>query len=257
MTDYAEFMNLQPGELAVLGARPAMGKTAFAISLVQPLLEQGKRVVYISQSESEEQLRLRFLQCYAEVPQVKSYDMDGKLENGTRYWEGCDGIEIQRLLETRQILDAGNLNIVRDEEIKGVLNEDFVIVDYIQLFTETDSASEKNLQIETVLKQLKKEAIKNNCVVLVLSQLSRATEERIGHRPILTDYRDSASLQEVPDKCFFLFRREYYDPMDKPGQAELILAKNRFGSTGTIPLMFRKEIGQFANLSFDKYPGDE
>lgn len=252
MQCYSEFMDLRPGELAVLGARPAMGKTAFAISYLYPYLKEGKKVIYVTQSESEDQLRLRFLKCYAEVPQVKSYEMDGEYS-----WKGCDGNEMMRIVETAQILESGNLEIIRDQEIKGFNGADFIIIDYIQLFTDTDSASEKNLQIENVLKKLKREAIKNNCVVLVLSQLSRAAEGRASPRPILTDYRDSASLQEVPDKCFFLLRREYYDPHDKPGQAELILAKNRFGSVGIIPMMFRKDIAMFANLSFDKYPGDE
>lgn len=101
-----------------------------------------------------------------------------------------------------------------------------------------------------MLKNLAREL---NIPILCLSQLSRKVEERQGHRPMMSDLRESGSIEQDSDIVFFLLRREYYDPMDKPGMAELIVAKNRHGGVGSINFTFRKEIAQFANYSPIKY----
>ena len=97
-----------------------------------------------------------------------------------------------------------------------------------------------------MLKNLAREL---NIPILCLSQLSRKVEERQGHRPMMSDLRESGSLEQDTDLVMFLLRREYYDPYDKPGQAELIVAKNRHGSIGSVQLTFRKELAQFTNYT--------
>ena len=97
-----------------------------------------------------------------------------------------------------------------------------------------------------MLKNLAREL---NIPILCLSQLSRKVEERTGHRPMMSDLRESGSIEQDSDQVLFLLRREYYDPYDKPGLAELIVAKNRHGGVGVVNLSFRKEIAQFANYS--------
>ncbi len=88
-----------------------------------------------------------------------------------------------------------------------------------------------------------------NIPILCLSQLSRKVEERQGHRPMMSDLRESGSIEQDADIVMFLLRREYYDPYDKPGLAELIVAKNRHGAVGTVNMTYRKEVAQFANYS--------
>ena len=88
-----------------------------------------------------------------------------------------------------------------------------------------------------------------NLPIICLSQLSRKVEERQGHRPMMSDLRESGSIEQDSDIIMFLLRREYYDPYDKPGMAELIVAKNRHGGVGSVNLTYRKEIAQFANYS--------
>jgi replicative DNA helicase len=83
--------------------------------------------------------------------------------------------------------------------------------------------------------------------VLCLSQLSRKVEERQGHRPMMSDLRESGSIEQDSDIVMFLLRREYYDPMDKPGMAELIIGKNRHGPVGSVNLTYRKEFAHFSN----------
>ncbi len=97
-----------------------------------------------------------------------------------------------------------------------------------------------------MLKNLAREL---NIPVLCLSQLSRKVEERPGHRPMMSDLRESGSIEQDADVVLFLLRREYYDPMDKPGMAELIVGKNRHGAVGSVSLVYRKEIAQFCSYS--------
>ncbi len=101
-------------------------------------------------------------------------------------------------------------------------------------------------EISRLLKNLAREL---DIPVICLSQLSRKVEERTGHRPMMSDLRESGSIEQDADIITFLLRRDYYDPNDRPGQAELIVAKNRHGTIGSINLTYRKEIAQFANYT--------
>ncbi|NGX40876.1 MAG: Replicative DNA helicase [Candidatus Anoxychlamydiales bacterium] len=101
-------------------------------------------------------------------------------------------------------------------------------------------------EISRILKTLAKEL---NITILCGSQLSRKVEERMGHRPLMTDLPESGSLEADADILMFLLRREYYDPYDKPGHAELLVSKNRHGSIGSVNLTFRKEIVKFENYA--------
>jgi replicative DNA helicase len=111
------------------------------------------------------------------------------------------------------------------------------------------SIENRQNEISEISRLLKNLARELNIPVLCLSQLSRKVEERQGHRPMMSDLRESGSIEQDSDIVMFLLRREYYDPYDKPGQAELIIAKNRHGGVGSVALTFRKELAQFANFT--------
>src|SRR5204862_5070847 len=104
-------------------------------------------------------------------------------------------------------------------------------------------------EISEISRMMKTLARELNLPIICLSQLSRKVEERQGHRPMMSDLRESGSIEQDSDIVMFLLRREYYDPMDKPGMAELIVAKNRHGAIGNVNLTYRKELAQFANYT--------
>src|SRR4029079_10320134 len=108
------------------------------------------------------------------------------------------------------------------------------------------SESRQN-EISEISRMLKTLARELDVAILCIAQLSRKVEERAGHRPMMSDLRESGSIEQDADIIMLLLRREYYDPNDKPGQAELIIAKNRHGGVGSVTLTFRKEIGKFEN----------
>jgi replicative DNA helicase len=138
----------------------------------------------------------------------------------------------------------------RARRMKEAYGIGFLMIDYLQLISGGGSyrnVENRQNEISEISRMLKNLARELNIPVLCLSQLSRKVEERVGHRPVMSDLRESGSLEQDADLVFFLLRREYYDPNDKPGMAELIVAKNRHGGIGSVNLTFRKEIAQFAN----------
>ena len=245
--------------LMILAARPAMGKTALAINFAENICFKNKIPAGIFSLEmSAEQLVHRVICSQSEVE-------SDKIKMGS-----LNGTEYQRIVETvNQVQD--HLLVIDDQpgitindlrararRMKEIYNIGFLVVDYLQLLTGSNSyrASEsRQLEISEISRNMKNLARELNIPILCLSQLSRKVEERQGHRPMMSDLRESGSLEQDSDIIMFLLRREYYDAMDKPGLAELIVAKNRHGGIGTVNLTFRKEIGQFANYTSLAYRG--
>jgi replicative DNA helicase len=146
----------------------------------------------------------------------------------------------------------------RARRMKESYDIGLLIVDYLQLISGSNSSrgnENRQAEISEISRNLKNLARELNIPVICLSQLSRKVEERQGHRPMMSDLRESGSIEQDSDIVMFLLRREYYDPNDKPGLAEVIVAKNRHGGVGTINMVFRKEIGQFANYTPLKFEG--
>jgi replicative DNA helicase len=140
----------------------------------------------------------------------------------------------------------------RARRMKEAYGIQFLVIDYLQLLTGSGnfkSQENRQLEVSEISRLLKTLARELNVPILCLSQLSRKVEERAGHRPMMSDLRESGSLEQDSDLVMFLLRREYYDPYDKPGTAELIVAKNRHGAIGSVNLAFRKEVAQFANYA--------
>lgn len=237
--------------LMILAARPAMGKTALAINIAENICFKNNIPVGIFSLEmSAEQLVHRIICSQSEVE-------SDKIKNGS-----LDGSEYQRIVtavhqmqkNVMVIDDQPGLKVAdlraRARRMKEVHGVGLIIIDYLQLITGSGSfRTQENRQVEIseISRTLKNLARELNVPVLCLAQLSRKVEERQGHRPMMSDLRESGSIEQDADVVMFLLRREYYDPKDKPGMAELIIAKNRHGSVGNVNLTFRKEIAQFAN----------
>ena len=140
--------------------------------------------------------------------------------------------------------------------MKESYNIGFLVIDYLQLISGSGSnRTQENRQneISEISRMLKNLARELNIPILCLSQLSRKVEERAGHVPVMSDLRESGSIEQDSDIIMFLLRREYYDANDKPGMAQVIVAKNRHGATGNVNLTYRKELVQFANYAAPKF----
>lgn len=246
---------ITPSNLMILASRPAMGKTAFALNLAENIAIKNNIPIGIFSLEmTAEQLLHRIICSHSEVESEK-------VKTGS-----LNGLEYQRIVSSVNSLT--NASIVIDDQpglkitdlrsrarrMKEAYNIGFLIIDYLQLISGSGThRSQENRQneISEISRMLKTLARELNIPILCLSQLSRKVEERVGHRPQMSDLRESGSIEQDSDLVLFLLRREYYDPYDKPRHAELIIAKNRHGSIGSIDLTFRKELAQFTNY-FEK-----
>ncbi|MCI0382760.1 MAG: replicative DNA helicase [Chlamydiae bacterium] len=242
-----------PSNLMILAARPAMGKTALALNIAEHIcFKEGIPVAIFSLEMTAEQLLHRIICSQSEVE-------SDKIKMGS-----LNGIEYQRIVSSVNLMQK-NVMIIDDQpglkitdlrararRMKEAYGIGFIIVDYLQLLSGSGSVrsiENRQNEISEISRMMKTLARELDVPILCLSQLSRKVEERSGHRPMMSDLRESGSLEQDSDLVMFLLRREYYDPYDKPGLAELIVAKNRHGSIGNLNLTFRKEIAQFANYT--------
>lgn len=237
--------------LMILASRPAMGKTALALNIAENVCFKAHKAVGIFSLEmSAEQLVHRIVCSQSEVE-------SDKIRTGA-----LSGLEYQRIVacvnemqqHTMVIDDQPGLSITdlraRARRMKESYDISLLIIDYLQLLSGSGSSrtqESRQIEISEISRMLKNLARELNVPVLCLAQLSRKVEERTGHRPMMSDLRESGSIEQDADVIMFLLRREYYDPNDKPGMGEIIVSKNRHGAIGNVTLTYRKELAQFAN----------
>jgi len=242
---------LNNSHLIIIASRPGMGKTAITLNLAANIAFKSKIPVGLFNLEmTAEQLVHRMVCSVSEVESEK-------IRSGS-----LSAHEFQQVVEavntmqnhTVVIDDQPGLKITdirsRARRMKESHNVGCIIIDYLQLI----SGSARNFEnrqneISEISRMLKVLARDLDIPIVCCAQLSRRVEERTGHRPIMSDLRESGSIEQDSDIILFLLRRDYYDPYDRPGQAELIVAKNRHGNVGTVNLTYQKEIGQFANYT--------
>jgi len=248
---------LNKSNLMILAARPAMGKTSLALNIAENVCFKSHVPVGIFSLEmSAEQLVHRIVCSQAEVE-------SDKIKTGS-----LNGVEYQRIVSAVSemqknvmiIDDQAGLKITdlraRARRMKESYGIGLLVIDYLQLLSGSGTnrtADSRQNEISEISRMLKNLARELNIPIICLSQLSRKVEDRPGHRPMMSDLRESGSIEQDSDIVMFLLRREYYDPLDKPGMAELIVAKNRHGGVGSVHLTFRKEFAQFVNYTPVKY----
>lgn len=242
-----------PGQLVIVAARPAMGKSAFALNiLTNAAIKSNKSVVYFSLEMGKEELVNRILSAEAMVDSSKI--RSGKLEDED--WISLTNAS-GTLSEAKIILDdsAGFSPIelrARCRKLKMEYDIGLVVIDYLQLMDASKNNASRQADISEISRSLKVLAREIGVPIIALSQLSRAPEQRPDHRPMLSDLRESGSIEQDADMVMFLYRDDYYNPdTDKKNVAEVILAKNRAGSTGTAELLWLGQYTKFVNL--DKY----
>ena len=233
------------GALITIGARPAMGKTTFMLSIMENILLKNKRCLYFSLEMSKEQVITRLLFQIAEISFIKS-----KMNNmNEKDWEKLSAAMNNLLMWDLKIDDN---SILKTEEIETAIKEqqpDVVFIDYLQLM-DGKRKQDRCIQIEEIIKDLKRIAKENGVVIIIASQLSRAVENRYDKCPLLSDLRDSGSIENLSDVVIFLYRDEYYnfredDDIHPKGETEVIIAKNKFGACGYIYLTFKSNIPKF------------
>ena len=249
----AKTLGFVPGQLIVVAARPAMGKSAFALNiLTHAAMRAGKAAVYFSLEMSKEELLNRILASEAMVDSTKI--RSGKLEDED--WISLTNVS-GTLSESKIILDdsAGYSPLelrARCRKLKMEYDIGLIVIDYLQLMDANKASLSRQQDISEISRSLKVLAREIGVPIIALSQLSRAPEQRIDHRPMLSDLRESGSIEQDADMVMFLYRDDYYNPeTEKKNIAEVILAKNRAGSTGTTELIWLGNYLKFGNI--DKF----
>lgn len=248
---------MQKSDLIILAARPAMGKTAFALSLARNAAVKGKASVMIFSLEmAKEQLTQRLLSMESKVDlqTLKT----GRLER--RDWDDLN-VALDILSDSNiHIDDTAGISIMemksKCRRLKAEAGLDLVIIDYLQLMNPEGKADSRTQEISVISRNLKLLARELDCPVLVLSQLSRAPEQRTDHRPMLSDLRESGSIEQDADIVIFLYRDEYYNKEDteKPGECEVIVAKHRSGPTGSVDVAWIERYTQFKDKASGNIP---
>ena len=245
---------LQRSDLLLIAARPAMGKTAFALNLVQNAALKGDASVAVFSLEmSKEQLVQRMIasQSTVELKKIKT----GTLADND--WP--------RITDGMAILSGAKIHIddtpgIKISELRSKCRKlkiekglDLVLIDYLQLMEGEGQNESRQQEIAKISRSLKILAKELDCPVVALSQLSRAPEQRADHRPMLSDLRESGSIEQDADIVMFLYRDEYYNPdTEKKNIGEVIVAKNRHGETGTVELVWFGGIQKFADKMIEQ-----
>jgi len=240
---------LQPSDLILLAARPAMGKTSFALNIAtNAALNANVPVAIFSLEMSKEQLTNRILCSEALISNEKIRIADVGAEDIAKLASTINALSKSPIYidDTAGITVTEIKSKCRKLKLKGELG--LVVIDYLQLIQGNSRESRQNEVAENsrLLKIMAKEL---DVPVICLSQLSRAPEQRQDHRPILSDLRDSGSIEQDADIVMFLYRDDYYNQdSDKKNVSECIIAKFRNGSVGTVDLGFLGEYTKFTNL---------
>jgi len=249
---------LHPGELIIVGARPAMGKTSFAMNIASHAsIVKGKTVAVFSMEMPREQIMMRVLCSEAQVDmqRVRRGVLDdkewgrladalGPISEAPMYLDDTAGLTPSQLRSRcrRLMMDHGL---------------DLVLIDYLGLMHADGRVESRQLEVAEISRQLKAIALELKIPIIACAQLSRANKDRIDKRPMLSDLRDSGSIEQDADVVMFLHREEYYNPdTEDKNVAEVNIAKQRSGPLKTVKLAWISERTTFANLAKQDQYGD-
>jgi replicative DNA helicase len=241
---------LQKGDLIIVAARPAMGKTSFCLNIAQHAsLRAGETVGIFSLEMAKEQLVLRMLCSDARVDSHRLRTGNLQEKDWARLAKAYADLSGARIFIDDSAMITPLEIRAKCRRLKAEHGLSLVIVDYLQLVTGSARVENRQQEIASISRSLKGLAKELMVPVIALSQLSRAPEARTEKRPQLSDLRESGSLEQDSDIVMFIFREEEYKPTDENrGVAEIIIGKQRNGPTGTLKLAFLKEFTRFENL---------
>lgn len=250
----AKTSGFQKGDMVLIAARPSMGKTTFALNIAEhAALREGKSVVIFSLEMSKEQLAYKLLCSEANVDMLSL--RTGALED--KDWENIARATGPLSKAKIYIDDTAGVTVMemrsKCRRIKMEYGIDLIMIDYLQLMSGSNSESRQQ-EVSEISRSIKALAKEMECPVIALSQLSRAPEQRADHRPMLSDLRESGSIEQDADIVMFLYRDEYYNKeTEDKNVAECILAKQRNGPVGTVKMAFIGALSKFGDLDVVQY----
>lgn len=251
-------LGLHPEELIILAARPAMGKSALAMNIAVNVAKQNKNghacVAVFSLEMASDQIVSRLVSAESGVE-------SGKIRSG--YLDPKEWRQFEAGIESLSKLNLyfNDSSVVTVNEIRAKCRKlhsegklDLVIIDYLQLINGDGGRNNRQEEVAAISRSLKQLARELKIPIIALAQLSRDVEKREDRKPIMADLRESGSIEQDADLVLFIYRDEYYkkDKTSKPGIAEVIVAKNRAGSSGdTLEFLFQPSLSRFRNMAED------
>ncbi|MDU1312418.1 replicative DNA helicase [Clostridium sp.] len=235
----AKTSGFQKGDMVLIAARPSMGKTTFALNIAEnAALREGKSVVIFSLEMPKEQLAYKLLCSEANVDMLKL--RTGNLDD--KDWENIARATGPLSKAKIYIDDTAGVTVMemrsKCRRLKMEYGIDLILIDYLQLMSGSSSENRQQ-EVSEISRSIKALAKEMECPVIALSQLSRAPEQRADHRPMLSDLRESGSIEQDADLVMFLYRDEYYNKeTEDKNMAECIVAKHRNGPVGTVKMAF-------------------
>jgi replicative DNA helicase len=245
----AKTNGFQPSELIILAARPSMGKTALVCNWAEAIAESGRGVLVFSLEQSKLELAERFLCIRARVDGHRL--RSGLLDDAERHRLMVASSELNEMplfIDDRPGRTVSQIAAIA-RRIKRQHGLGIVIVDYLQLVEPEDKRAPREQQIAYISRRLKFIAKELDIPVVALAQLNRGVELREDKRPRLADLRESGAIEQDADLISFLHRPSAYDPEDRPGEAEVIIAKHRSGPTGIVTLTWRPQYMRFEDYA--------
>ncbi|WP_123054911.1 replicative DNA helicase [Clostridium sp. JN-1] len=246
----AKTSGFQKGDMVLIAARPSMGKTTFALNIAEhAALKEGKNVAMFSLEMSKEQLAYKLLcsEAHVDMLNLRTGNLEDKdWENIARASGPLGGAKLY-------IDDSAGISIMemrsKCRRLKIENGIDLIIIDYLQLMAGSGGSESRQQEVSEISRSIKALAKEMECPIIALSQLSRAPEARTDHRPMLSDLRESGSIEQDADLVLFLYRDEYYNKdTEERNIAECIISKQRNGPTGTVKLAWLGQFSKFGNL---------
>lgn len=241
----------EPSQLIVIGARPSTGKTAFALNMAIKQAEKDNNVTVFSLETTTKKINQRMLSTLGKIQLSKFREPFSFLPE-----------EKKKILKASEKLRALKINVIQEPKVTPLTirqelikmsersKDNIVIIDFLTLMQSDSNIKDRRLEIEDISRKLKIMAKEFNCTIILLSQLSRGVESRNDKRPMMSDLRESGSIEQDADMIFLLYRDDYYNkPIEvntySKSEIECIIAKNKDGATGTALLDFYKSVQGF------------
>ncbi|MCH1549851.1 MAG: replicative DNA helicase, partial [Pseudomonadales bacterium] len=246
---------LQSSDLIIVAARPSMGKTAFAVNMVEHAVMSGETVLVFSMEMPSEQIVMRMLSSLGRIDQTRLRSGALQDDDWTRFTGAVSQLRDKKLyVDDTPALTPSDVRSRARRVSREAGGLGMVVVDYLQLMRTADKSESRAGEISEISRSLKALAKEMRCPVVALSQLNRALEQRPDKRPMMSDLRESGAIEQDADVILFIYRDEVYneDTEDK-GVSEIIIGKQRNGPIGKVRLSFIGNLTKFENLASDIY----
>ncbi|MDQ7734361.1 replicative DNA helicase [Halomonas sp. SpR1] len=248
---------LQPSDMVVIAGRPSMGKTTFAMNLVEhAVISSDKPVMVFSMEMPAESLMLRMLSSLGRIDQTRVRTGQLEDEDWPRLTSAVNLLKDKQLfIDDTAALSPNEMRSRLRRIVREHGNIALVMIDYLQLMQIPGFSENRTGEISEISRSLKGLAKEFNCPVVALSQLNRSLEQRPNKRPVMSDLRESGAIEQDADVIAFVYRDEVYNPdnPDNQGIAELIIGKQRNGPIGTVHMAFIGKYTRFEDLAPDSY----